>query len=276
MSLIGVYERLGDAARLDEQRANEIVREARPLAAAVLDPDHPSSDALRVSARLVTPAAAKGGSLVPAWPHRAADGSVTIEIVDDWGAALAGWRTAVGEAPGVDVDALIQSGERPWVGVANDVLQLYVPDPPAGTYSMVRHHALMLAAATLWLGSHRARLWQQAHALAARRFLSRLDGRSLHAAIEAAEQGLARLLADRRGNVGAEGALQWLDSDPKAARDFLHFHGAASLGIVALLERAPADVDPASWLHQLVMHEHPQPAFNRDWIDAYAERAAAR
>jgi hypothetical protein len=139
---------------------------------------------------------------------------------------------------------------------------------------MVRHHALMLASATLWLGSERVRLWRRAHALAARGFLGRLGGRSLHAAIEAAEQGLARLLADGRGNVSAAQALQWLDGDAEAARDFASFQGAASLGIVALLERAPADIEPARWLHQLVMHEHPQSAFNRDWIEEYAERAA--
>ena len=272
MSLIGVYDRLRDAARMDERRANEIVHAARPFAAAVLAPDDPTPDALAVTARLVSSAEAKGGSLIPAWPIRAADGSVTIELVDDWGAALAGWRMAVGDASEIDVDALIDSGERLWVGIANDVLQLYVPDPPAGTYSMVRHHALMLAAATLWLGPERTRLWRQAHTLAARGFLSRLGGRSLDAGITDAEHGLTRLLADRRGNVSAEQALRWLDADADAARDFLQFHGAASLGIVALLERAPDDGEPSRWLHQLVMQEHPQPAFNHDWIAELAER----
>jgi hypothetical protein len=273
--LLTRYRRLRHAARLDEGWANEIVRTARPHAAALLVPTVPEADALHVTARCVDPAVATGGSLIPAWPIRGEDGSVTIEHVADWGVLLTGWSAAAGESddPTLDVDALIASGDRLWVGIANDVLQVHVPDPPAGTYSMVRHHALMLGAATLWLGPDRARHWQRAHTLAARTFLRRLGGGSLWDAIESAEQGLAALLADPRGRAQPEDVLRWLDEDRTAAAAYRDFHGAASLGIAALLATTPDHADLTGWLRDLVHNEHPHAEFNRDRIEAFARAA---
>ncbi|MCC6178963.1 MAG: hypothetical protein IT305_26950 [Chloroflexi bacterium] len=272
MSFLSTYRRLQDAARLDEHRANEVVQAARPHAAAALGLDGAAAETLNVVARRVEPSEARGGSVIPAWPFRADDNAVTIEFVDDWGAMLAAWRVAVGETggDGLDVDAAIRTGQRVWVGIANDVLQMYVPNPPDGTYSMVRHHALMLGAATLWLGPSRARVWQHAHALAGRAFLDRLRGQPLWTAVEDAEQGLARLLDDPRGRTTARDVIRWLDGDSAAAGAFLDFLGAASLGIAALLATAPDDADPTPWLRHLIQHEHPDPAFNRDRIEAFA------
>jgi hypothetical protein len=223
----------------------------------------------------VDPSVATGGCLIPAWPIRGEDGSVTIEHVADWGVLLAGWSEAAGTSddPTLDVDALLGGGERLWVGIANDVLQMYVPDPPAGTYSMVRHHALMLGAATLWLKPERARQWQRAHGLAARAFLRRLDGGSLWDGVAAAERGLATLLADPRGRAEPEVVVRWLDEDRAAAAAYRRFHGAASLGIAALLATAPDQADLADWLRDLVHHEHPRADFNRDRIEAFADSA---
>jgi hypothetical protein len=278
MSLLARYRQLRPLATMDDRRADEIVQAARPHAAALL-PTVPSPAALPVVARRVRPADALGGSLIPAWPIRAEDGSVTIEYVADWGLLLAGWREAAAPSdeaslgpdldPDLDLDGLLASGDRLWVGIANDVLQKFVPDPPDGTYSMVRHHALMLGAATLWLGADRARLWQRAHTVAARAFLRRLNGGSLWAAVEAAEQGLAALLADPRARSEPEIAVRWLDGDPAAALAYRQFHGAASLGIAALLATAPAEADQTAWLLDLVHHGHPRPELNRDRIEAF-------
>ena len=277
MSFREHYERVGPAARLDERRANAIVQAARPHAAALLAPPLTSPDALQVTAVLVRPSAAEGGSLIPAWPFRRGDGRVTIELIEDWGVLLAGWLTALGDLAGadVDVDELVTSGERLWVGIANDVLQKYVPDPPAGTYSMVRHHALMLVAATVWLGEDRARRWQQAHAAAARAFVGRLNGRPLWDAVAAAEQGLAALLADRRGRAAADEVVAWLDGGPAAATAYVDFLGAASLGIAALLATAPAAADRSAWLRTLIYTEHQDPEFNRDRIEAFVRQVGA-
>jgi hypothetical protein len=272
VGLRGYYDLLGAAARLDEARANEIVRAARPSAEALLKPRPDIEGGLRVSARLVQPATARGGSLIPAWPLRGADGGVTIEHVGDWGAMLAGWCATLDD-PGVAAAGLVQlieSGERQWVGIANDVLQLYVPDPPAGTYSMVRHHALMLVAATLWLGPERARLWLDAHSTVARAFLGRLGGRDLWAAVESAERGIATLLADPRARLPADEAVAWLDSDPDAAAMYREYLGAASLGLAALLATAPDGHATTAWLQSCIYDEHPSPDFNRDRIEAFA------
>jgi hypothetical protein len=281
MSLLALYQQFRHAATLDACRADQIVKAARPHAAALL-PAVSEPEDLKVVARQVSPADALGGSLIPAWPIRHEDGSVTIEYVADWGALLAGWRDAACPAtspsaasgqpdvPGLDLDALLTSGDRLWVGIANDVLQKFVPDPPEGTYSMVRHHALMLGAATIWLGPERARLWQQAHTVAARAFLRRLEGGSLWDAVHAAEQGLATLLADPRARAEPEAALRWLEDDPAAATLYRQFHGAASLGIAALLASAPDRSDLTGWLLGLVHQEHPRPELNRDRIEAFA------
>ncbi|MCC7370680.1 MAG: hypothetical protein IT306_19830 [Chloroflexi bacterium] len=272
MSVREFYDLLGAAARLDETRAQEIVRAARPHTEALLRPGPETAGGVQVTARLAAPATARGGSLIPAWPLRGTDGRVTIEFVADWGAMLAGWCASAGD-PGRATDGLwqlVRSGERQWVGIANDVLQLYVPNPPDGTYSMVRHHALMLVAATLWLGPDRARLWLDAHSLVARAFLGRLGGRSLWAGVEAAERGLAALLTDPRARRPADEVVGWLDADPDVARTYREYLGAASLGLAALLATAPAGEAVTDWLQACIYEEHVSPDFNRDRIEAFA------
>jgi hypothetical protein len=272
MSVQGSYDILKPASRLSESRANEIVRAARPFAEAVLKPGPATEGGVQVSARLVQPGQARGGSLIPAWPLRGADGRVTIEHVEDWGAMLAGWCATVSDDGDVTASLvqLVESGERQWVGIANDVLQLYVPNPPDGTYSMVRHHALMLVAATLWLGQERARLWLDAHSAVARAFLGRIGGRGLWTAIESAERGLTALLADPRARLPATEVVAWLDSDPDAAALFREYLGAASLGLAALLATVPSGGAIAPWLQACVYDEHVSPDFNRDRIEAFA------
>jgi hypothetical protein len=297
MRLSAHYDLIRTATTLDETRANAIVQEARPSAAGLLRPEtRPSGEApgaLPVVARLVEPSVARGGSVIPAWPLPDGAGGVTIEFVADWGGMLAAWCATLDDgaseddAPaagrsgsadarpdvlpgGLDPHALVRSGARVWVGIANDVLQLFVPNPPAGTYSMVRHHALMLGAATLWLGAERAAQWQCAHTAVARAFLRRSAGHDLWATVTAAEQGLPGLLADPRAHGTAAEVVGWLDADPAAAAAFRDYLGAASLGIAALLATAPATGDPAPWLHGLVYDEHPSPDFNRDRVESFA------
>lgn len=281
MSLRTQYQRLRAVALLDEGRANQIVLAAKPHTRALLVPKDGLDPELHVSAHLVSPSGARGGSLIPAWPFRHDDGSVSIEFVEDWGVMLAGWRSLLADAAiePSEVTALIASGERQWVGIANDVLQLYVPDPPEGAYSMVRHHALMLGAATLWLGPAAAARWQAAHSAAGRVFLkdiqfSTVGNDGLWNAISAAERGLAALLADPRAQAAAEDVLSWLETDAEARLTYRRYLGAASLGIAALLATAPTLDHPTAWLHSLIYERHPDPEFNRDWIEAFSRRTA--
>src|SRR5262249_48127255 len=144
---------------------------------------------------------------------------------------------------------LVQRGERVWIGVANDVLQLYVTDPPPGSYSMVRHHALMLAAATTWLGAEAISSWRDAHAAVARTFLRTHGDESLWDAIARAEDGLSQLLADQCSRQAAPRCLEWLDGDVVARARYIDFLGAASLGVAAVLDAIEASAQPAAdWI----------------------------
>lgn len=61
------------------------------------------------------------------------------------------------------------------MGVTNDVWQPFVPGPTSG-YSMVRHHALMLAGAWTWLPSEDQREWQYVLEMTSQRALSLFGG----------------------------------------------------------------------------------------------------
>ena len=266
------YDNLGAAGALDASRAAAIVEAARPHALAALGRADESAEALTVSVVRVDPSDARGGSLIPAWPSRAPDGSVRIEFVDDWGAMLATWRAGldVSATEAMDVENLLQSGERVWVGIANDVLQMYVVDPPPGTYSMVRHHGLMLAAATSWLGPGRMQRWRAAHQLAAISFLRRVAGRPLWQAIDEAERGLDDLLAAPQAHAAAPAVVDWLDTDRSAGATYANYVGAASLGVAALLAVQATDAHSADWVQRSVRAEHPRPEFNRLPIERFA------
>ena len=134
--------------------------------------------------------------------------------------------------------------QRLWIGIANDVMQLFVTDPPPGTYSMVRHHALMLAAATAWLGPAASHAWRAAHAAAGAAFVRSCD-RPLPEAIEAAESGLQTLLDDERAHQPAARALAWLEDDRVSEKLYIEYLGAASLGVAAVLGAMPhSDPEP--------------------------------
>jgi hypothetical protein len=262
--------RIGAATLLSQAWADEIVAAARPMALTALGRQHDPPDALDVVAARVDPSQSRGGSLIPAWPARDAAGRVVIEFVEDWGALLGSWLSLVEmEAawPEVWVDDLLRSGQRIWVGIANDVLQLFVPDPPPGQYSMVRHHALMLVAATLWLGPESTRRWQEAHALAARAFMRGLTC-DLWSALARAEDGLNALLEDPHAHTSARAVVAWLDDDMQARTAYQAYLGAASLGIAALLESEP--VWTPQTLSNLIGNEHCKTDFNRDPIERFA------
>jgi hypothetical protein len=268
-----IYATLGAAAQLRQTRADTIVERARPNALAALGRADEPPSTLAVRAVAVEPAENRGGSLVPAWPHRMDDNSVRIDFVEDWGVMLAAWRSGLDcpERELAEIDDLLRSGDRLEVGIANDVLQLYVQDPPPGTYSMVRHHGLMLAAATTWLGPARTRAWRNAHTCAAASFLRRTDGQPLWQAIGSAERGLDGLLGAPDAHMPPADAIAWLERDDVARTAYVDYLGAASLGVAALLdEHADEPVD--AWVPRLVAFDHARPDFNR----AAIERLAAR
>jgi hypothetical protein len=267
VTLLDVYRRLAPAVQVTPERAAQILAEAKPHAAFLLG----GGVDLPVRAALRTAETAHGGSLIPAWPQRDRDGSVTIEYVEDWGALLAGWVSSVQPAEQDLAVELVTSGQRVWIGIANDVLQLFVPDPPEGSYSMVRHHALMLVSATLWLGTDAVRRWRVAHASSASAFLERHADEPLWTAIDTAEHGLADVLRDPRCRQAAPRALVWLDTDESARQPYVDYLGAASLGVLAVLDVLEDSHMAASvWLQCAVSEWHADAEFNRAWIETCA------
>jgi hypothetical protein len=269
VSLIEGYRSLGSAALLDQQRAERIVGEAMPHAMATLG----TAESLSVRVACTSAADARGGSVIPAWPLKQPDGGVVIEYVADWGALLAGWLSVVHTAQQALAQQLVREGQRIWIGIANDVIQLFVKDPPADQYSMVRHHALMLTAATTWLGVSAIEAWRAVHASAARTFLMRHADDSLWQAIAVAEAGLTELLRDGRARQPARRCIEWLDSDAVARERYEDFLGAASLGVAAILDALPASADMVGpWLAHATADLHQDPDFNREWLEASARR----
>jgi hypothetical protein len=274
MTLLHTYHQLGSAATLHPEQADRIVAEAMPHAVTALG--RPKGESLPVRAACVGEEAARGGSLIPAWPIRQPDGSVVIEYVADWGALLAGWLSAVAEPHRRLAQDLVDSGQRVWIGIANDVLQLFVVDPPGDSYSMVRHHALMLAAATTWLVPDAIRAWGNAHASAARGFLRRHSDQPLWTAIDIVERGLSALLLEPRSHQPAPRALAWLDADAAARARYVDYMAAASLGVAAVLEALQSSGEAVDvWLPRAAADLHPDPAFNHTWIEDSARRLVA-
>jgi hypothetical protein len=274
MTLLRLYRRLDTAAQVDEARSAAIVAEAMPHAVAALR--RPRGDRLPVRAVCVSPEQARGGSLIPAWPIRQSNGSVVIEYVQDWGALQAAWLMAVGEQQQRLAQDLVDSGQRTWIGVANDVLQMFVVDPPEGSYSMVRHHALMLAAATTWLGPQATRAWAIAHAAAAREFLRIHADEPLWSAVGDAERGLERVLTDPRCRQDARLALTWLDMDDESRTAYTDFLGGASLGVIAVLDALrESGQSPDVWVQRAVADQHADSNFNRRWMEDCALRLIA-
>jgi hypothetical protein len=269
MSLVQCYDQLGPSVRLTPERSLAIVEAALPHAVRALG----GTVELDVHAAPCSPKAARGGSLIPAWPHKDDSGRVTIDHVDDWGALLSAWVSSVQPAEQALALDLVRAGERVWIGIANDVLQLFVPDPPEGTYSMVRHHALMLAAATIWLGSDAVSRWRRAHASAAGRFLLRHGAEPLWSAIDAAQRGLDRLLRNPQCYQPASEVLRWLDRDSSARSAYVDYLGAASLGVAAALDAMLASRStPEPWLQKTIAESHSDPDFNCAWIEDCATR----
>lgn len=95
-----------------------------------------------------------------AWPERI-DKTVVIHFLQDCSLFVyllrESYRSAIDDTPALTTVFLNRS--RLQIAITNDVLQCFVPNPPEGEYSMIRHHALMHLVATLWLGTVNRRKW---------------------------------------------------------------------------------------------------------------------
>jgi hypothetical protein len=108
---------------------------------------------------VIDPRQALHGPFMLTWfdPHRR---NVVINYLTDPAIflELCAWtfmRTQIN--PGL-LEAALADSSRMQIAITNDVLQAMTPTAP-GPYSMIRHHALMFLAATLWLPPAKSERW---------------------------------------------------------------------------------------------------------------------
>lgn len=105
------------------------------------------------------------GPLMPAWPV-VAGGQHEVRCLGEWREYLELLRDTYSRASdkaGSLLDTMAGRSDRVAVGVMNDVLQVQMTSVPDSQYSMIRHHAIMLLAATEWLPEERRPFWRDAY-----------------------------------------------------------------------------------------------------------------
>jgi len=273
------YLRYREALVVTPARAAAIVTEAQPLAQALLADraSHVGSNGLLpVEPRLIPAERGRYGYLLPAWPEPDKR-PVPLYLMPSFGLLAYLWRGSIGEPEDerAAVTARFLSGERLWVGLANDVLQPFVPDPPPGTYRMYRHHALMLYCATTWLPPASRDGWLRLYNHGARWAIAHhglVAKRDPIAWLDAADER-ASAFYDRYGaQVCTEDAVRAFLAEPEHA-EYTLFFNVSNIGIAALAaqSRQQAASDQQEWLRHMVNVAHADSDFLAGAVAAYIQ-----
>ncbi len=270
-----VYER---ALAVSQERAEAIVAQAQLPAQGLLADlaAHVGPDGLLpVQPRVVPVDSARYGYLLPAWPEPDKR-PVPLFVVPNYGLMSYLWRLSIGEPPGEQtlVEERFLSGERIWVGLANDVLQPFVPDPPAGGYRMYRHHALMLFCATTWLPPSARDGWFALYDWGGRAAVTRHALRDLADPIpwmDAADQEASAFYARMGPSVRDDATVRAFLEDADQLAEYERFFALSNIGIAALgrvYQRLP-EAERQSWLREQVNEGHKQAGFLEEVVRAY-------
>lgn len=157
------------------------------------------------------------------------------------------------------------------IGVTNDLWQPFVRGPAApAVYSMIRHHALMLAGAWSWLGPEERALWSdvlQASVLRARELWSKHA--SLDALCDELDQQAAALWRSERPVIQQPQLPDPAGDDWRTIADVMaRFSLAGNVAVAALVRRLQEDGEER-WPEQLMAwaKELTDPDFNRLQMD---------
>ena len=196
------------------------------------------------------PAQAPYGAFMLSWPEDVADGVVLHHLRDGdfFLRILARCYAPVFEQQ-PQLASCLADGTRLEIALTNDVLQVQAAGPP-GPYSMVRHHALVLHAATHWLEEPARTNWLALYECLAESLMA--DRRSPPSPSELADaEAVAfsdfRLLAE--ASADPEGAEE-LFADPAALSNVIRYQTYATVAI-GVLERDYMSSVPAQrsgWL----------------------------
>jgi hypothetical protein len=274
----GRYEQYHRALAVSQDRAEAIVAQAQPPAQSLLaDPAaHVGPDGqLPIQPRLIPAESARYGYLLPVWPEPDKR-PVPLYIVPNYGLMTYLWRRSIGE-PASEyalAEERFLSGERIWVGLANDVLQSFVPDPPAGTYRMYRHHALMLFCATTWLPAPARAGWFALYDWGARTAIDRYMLSSLADPIswmDAADQEASAFYSRVGPAVHDDAGVRAFLRDADQVEEYARFSALSNVGIatLALLYQEIPEAERQAWLRKQVNEEHRKAEFLAEAVRTY-------
>jgi hypothetical protein len=177
------------------------------------------------------------GNFMLSWPEPAGPDVTTLNHLPDGALVLQllglAYRPELAVHP--HLGECLRDGSRLELAFTNDVLQVQAAGPP-GAYSMVRHHALVLHAATLWLDEPARTRWLELCEAVAVGLSRQPGGRPSAAQLDDIE-GLA--FADleayaARTITATDGAA--LLAEPGRLTNVVAFHRVATAA-VAVLER---------------------------------------
>ena len=265
---------------VDQAYAEAMVAYAQPRALAVLGdqapPDATDGD-LPVTVHVVSAEESSHGQLMPAWPV-IEKRPVPIYVLENWGLFLYLLRATVGEPAESTqwVDRLFCDRSRIQVGITNDVVQAFVNYPPPSSYSFVRHHALMLFLAILWLPEPQRSGWLQILDWCSRTLCDECDILGLADPLQWVETVAvdgARILRDHGPTTQTDEGVAAFLADEAVLTSYLPYLGTTSLAVASLSYQygfSPAAERP-SWQTHAANVWHAEPDFNTAWMLAFLE-----
>lgn len=263
------------AGFLHERTAQRWIDEVYPLAAQLVDPSGGTDVRIRAH-QVESLAEAPYGSLMLTWPQQNGHEALINHLVDcrDF---LGLYDLMLRDLPDEHgYRRVLADGTRLQVAVTNDVLQILAPGP-SGSYSMIRHHALMFFAAHQWLPAAERARWDSLyhasvtpavsgyrasnHAPGVRSYLDRLE-RSAFAALER--------LADAPRRAGVT-QFDRSEDDVRVVLSYLH---AANAAVAVLIDahKAVAPSDRHGWLVDQLSQAYRTDDFLVDQLRATIDR----
>ena len=216
---------------------------------------------------LTTPETNGGwGELMPVW-FKAYERPVPLYCLDNWVLFALLYRSACG--PDVDVSTFtVENLVRVVVGA--DLLIPFLPGTD-GAGRFLRHGALPILLAILWLEPEARNAWLAMHDCGARHFavendLSRVE--NLGEYLERVEHDA--WLVPEREPVAGEASVSAFLADATRTRQYAMLFGGLCLGVSALA--ADYGIDWRQWIFQAVNVAYRLPGFGLDQIAAWLSR----
>jgi hypothetical protein len=267
-TLVKRCESMKPYARVTDELLHEWVEGAKPLAQQLLPNTSPYKDKpLPIVPTLLPCEDAVYGRFMGGWPDNTGD-SVNLYVTNDWSFYLMLLRTALDPVVSNELESVFFDGSRVKVGVINDVLQPFIALPES--YSMVRHHSLMLLIGTLWLDSPSRDKWFQLYGDCSRllkeqyRLVS--DTKALLGDIEA--KGL-RIFKQYGYKTLSDEGIEELISDTALLKELIDYIQATCFGIAVLFEQYSLSSDKEKWLESQLTTKVTKQDYLYEEFDAY-------